>query len=107
MPRGLFGRSLLIVLLPLVLLEAVALQMFYGNHLSELSRRLAGGVAGEVGIHDRRDRPLPGDAHLIIQETDSHFQFSTVFLPGEVLRHLPPPDAPGPVDNDLARALVS
>jgi two-component system osmolarity sensor histidine kinase EnvZ len=107
LPRGLFGRSLLIVLLPLVLLEAVALQMFYGNHLSELSRRLAGGVAGEAGFMiDEIDR-YPATRTLIIQETDSHFQFSTVFLPGEVLRHLPPPDAPGPVDNDLARALVT
>ena len=105
LPRGLFGRSLLIVLLPLVLLEAVALQMFYGNHLSELSRRLAGGVAGEVGFMiDEIDRD-PATRTLIIQETDKHFQFNTVFVPQEVLRRLRSPDAPGPVDTDLAQAL--
>jgi two-component system osmolarity sensor histidine kinase EnvZ len=107
LPRGLFGRSLLIVLLPLVLLEAVALQIFYGNHLSELSRRLAGGVAGEVGFMiDEIDR-YPATRNLIIQETDQHFQFNSVFTPGEVLRLLPAPDAPGPVDNDLAAALAN
>jgi len=107
LPRGLFGRSLLIVVLPLVLLELVALQMFYGNHLSELSRRLAGGVAGEAGFMiDEIDRD-PETRGLIIQETDKHFGFLTVYLPGEMLRQLPPPDAPGPVDTDLAQALAT
>ena len=106
LPRGLFGRSLLIVLLPLVLLEAVALQMFYGNHLSELSRRLAGGVAGEAGFMIDEIIRYPATRSLIIQETNQHFQFNSVFLPNEVLRHLPSPDAPGPVDTDLARALA-
>jgi len=106
LPRGLFGRSLLIMLLPLVLLEAVALQMFYGNHLSELSRRLAGGVAGETGFMTDEILRYPATRSLIIQETNQHFQFDTVFLPNEVLRHLPAPDAPGPVDTDLARALA-
>ncbi|GGG35412.1 ATPase [Caldovatus sediminis] len=49
-PRGLLGRSLLIILLPLVILQAVALQVFYGSHLDVISRRLAAGVAGDVGI---------------------------------------------------------
>ncbi len=105
LPRGLLGRSLLIVLLPLVLLQAVALQIFYGSHLDELSRRLAGSVAGEVGFMiDEIDRD-PAARSLTIQESDKHFGFSTVFLRGQVLRHLPPPDAPGPVDNDLANGL--
>lgn len=62
LPRGLFGRSLLIVLIPMVLLQAVALQIFYGNHLSELSRRLAGGVAGEVGLMVIEIDRAPNDA---------------------------------------------
>ncbi len=106
LPRSLLGRSLLIVLVPLVLLQAVALQFFYGSHLNELSRRLAGGVAGEAGFMiDEIDR-APNTRGLVIQETDKHFQFNTVFLPGQVLRHLPRPDAPGPVDDDLARGLA-
>lgn len=107
LPRGLFGRSLLIVLLPLVLLEAVTLQIFYGNHLSELSRRLAGAVAGEVGFMiDEIDR-YPMTRSLIILETNQHFQFNTIFIQGAVLPHLGPPHAPGPVDTDLANALAT
>ena len=105
LPRSLLGRSLLIVLVPLVLLQAVALQIFYGSHLDELSRRLAGSVAGEVAFMiDEIDRD-PNTRHLTIQETDAHFGFKTVFLRGQLLQHLPPPDAPGPVDNDLEEGL--
>jgi len=106
LPRGLFGRSLLIVLLPMVLLQVVALEFFYGNHLNELSRRLAGGVAGEAGFMIDEIDHDPDTRARIIQETDQHFLFHTSFLKGEVLRHLPAPDAPGPVDTDLARELA-
>jgi two-component system, OmpR family, osmolarity sensor histidine kinase EnvZ len=106
LPRSLLGRSLLIVLIPLVLLQGVALQIFYGSHLNELSRRLADGVAGEVAFMiDEVDR-APQTRGLVIQETDKHFDFQTVFLRDQVLRHLSKPDAPGPVDTDLAYGLA-
>ena len=106
LPRSLLGRSLLIVLVPLVLLQAVALQIFYGSHLDELSRRLAGAAAGEVAlIIDEIDR-APMTRSLVLQEAKKHFEFDCLFLPGQTLRHLPPPDAPGPVDDDLAASLA-
>lgn len=106
LPRGLFGRSLLIVLVPMVVLQAVALQIFYGSHLDELSRRLAGAVASEIGFMIGQMERDPTRRVLVMQEADQHFTFQTVFLRGDVLWHLPPPDAPGPVDTDLARALA-
>ena len=48
LPRTLLGRTLLIILVPLVLLQAVALQIFYGSHLDIVSRRLTMAVAGEI-----------------------------------------------------------
>lgn len=106
LPRGLFGRSLLIVLVPMMVLQGVALQIFYGTHLDELSRRLAGAVAGEIGFMiDQIDRD-PTRRSLVLQEGDIHFTFGSVFLRNQTLRHLPPPDAPGPVDKDLAIALA-
>jgi two-component system osmolarity sensor histidine kinase EnvZ len=101
LPRSLLGRSLLIVLVPLVALQVVALQIFYGSHLDELSRRLADGVAGEISfIVDTQDEGG------LIGEADAHFGFSSQLLRGQVLRQLPPPDAPGPVDDDLASQLA-
>jgi two-component system osmolarity sensor histidine kinase EnvZ len=105
LPRSLFGRSLLIVLVPLVSLQAVALQIFYGSHLDELSRRLAGGVSGEVAfIIDEIER-APRTRGLVLQEARANFDFQPSFLPNQKLADLPPPDVPGPVDQDLARDL--
>ncbi len=106
LPRGLFGRSLLIVLVPMVVLQAVALQIFYGTHLDELSRRLAGAAAGEIGFMIDQIERDPTRRSLVMQEGDAHFTFQSTFLKDETLRRLPPPDAPGPVDTDLARALA-
>lgn len=106
LPRGLFGRSLLIVLVPMVVLQVVALQIFYGSHLNELSRRLAGAVAGDIGFMIDQMDQQPAQQDYVIQAADRHFSFHTVFLWEETLQHLPPPRAPGPVDTDLARALA-
>ena len=45
-----YKRQVLIILVPIIILQAVALQLFYGSHLDVISRRLAGGVAGEVAM---------------------------------------------------------
>jgi two-component system osmolarity sensor histidine kinase EnvZ len=106
LPRGLFGRSLLIVLIPLILLQVVALDIFYGSHLHELSRRLAEAVAGEVAFEiDAIDRE-PATRGLVFEEAAAHFGFSSHFLSNQILLHLPRPDAPGPVDQDLAASLT-
>ena len=38
MPRSLLGRSLLMILAPLVALQVVTFQMFYGSHVEIESR---------------------------------------------------------------------
>src|SRR5438105_12963481 len=49
LPRTMFGRSLLIVVVPLILLQAIATWVFYDRHWSAISWRLAAGVAGDIG----------------------------------------------------------
>ena len=55
MPTSLLGRTLLIMLVPLVLVQAIALQMFYGSHLGVVSRRLSSAIAGRDRLHRRVD----------------------------------------------------
>jgi two-component system osmolarity sensor histidine kinase EnvZ len=45
-----FGRSLLIVVMPLILLQAIATWVFYDRHWAAVSWRLSAGVAGDVGL---------------------------------------------------------
>lgn len=49
-PRTLFGRSLLVVVLPLVILQIVLSIIFYNRHWDTVTRWLASGVAGEVAL---------------------------------------------------------
>jgi len=105
LPRSLFGRTLLIVVLPLILLEGVALQIFYGSHLDTLSRRLAGSVAGEIAfVLDQADE-YPEARQQIFANAAYRFEFAFHFHPGRVLKPRRLPHAFGPVDTDLARAL--
>jgi len=50
MPKSLFGRSLLIVLLPLLILQAVLAYVFYERHWDTVTRWLAVGLAGEISL---------------------------------------------------------
>jgi two-component system, OmpR family, osmolarity sensor histidine kinase EnvZ len=50
LPRTMFGRSLLIVVTPLILLQAIATWIFYDRHWAAISWRLSTGVAGDVGL---------------------------------------------------------
>jgi two-component system, OmpR family, osmolarity sensor histidine kinase EnvZ len=50
LPRTMFGRSLLIFIVPLVVLQAIATWVFYDRHWAAISWRLAAGVAGDVAL---------------------------------------------------------
>ncbi|MSO77729.1 MAG: HAMP domain-containing protein [Alphaproteobacteria bacterium] len=50
LPRTLFGRALLIIVMPLILLQIVTTWIFYDRHWDVMSRRLSHGVAGDVAM---------------------------------------------------------
>jgi len=107
LPRSLLGRSLLIILLPLVLVQVVALQIFYGSHLELISRRFAGAVAGEIGftLDLLRRTPDPAERQWILDEARTEFEFAMRIRPGARLATTKSRNIPGPMDDDLAEAL--
>lgn len=50
LPRSLFGRSMLILLLPLVMAQMVATYIFFDRHWENLTGRLAYGVVGDIAL---------------------------------------------------------
>jgi two-component system, OmpR family, osmolarity sensor histidine kinase EnvZ len=50
MPQTLLGRSILIVILPVVLLQIFTVHMFFERHWSRMTSRLAFAVAGEINV---------------------------------------------------------
>ncbi|MDE2198643.1 MAG: HAMP domain-containing protein [Rhodospirillales bacterium] len=97
LPRSLLGRTLLIVLVPLVVVQAVALQVFYGSHLRIVSRRLSASIAGEVaGTIDLMDRfPGADNRSWILRRAWDRFELAMEVEPDTPL---PPGRNPAPFE---------
>jgi two-component system osmolarity sensor histidine kinase EnvZ len=108
MPRSLLGRTLLIMLVPLVLVQAIALQIFYGSHLGLVSRRLSGAIAGEIAYTvDLMQRfKDPADRDWALQLARNEFTLDINLLPGAKLEPVKRVNILGPEDDDLAAALT-
>ena len=52
LPKGLYARSLLIVIVPMVLLQGAVAYVFMQRHLDLVTHRLSAGVASDVGAID-------------------------------------------------------
>ena len=107
LPRTLLGRSLLIMLVPLVLVLAVALQIFYGSHLNIVSRRLASAVAGEIamiiGVMDRL--PRMEDRVWLLAQAREQFGLNIHLRADATLPDAVTQFVIGPMDDNLAAAL--
>ena len=49
LPHGLLGRSLLIIVTPLIVVQLVSTYIFYATHWDTVAKRLANAVAGDIG----------------------------------------------------------
>ena len=102
MPRGLLGRSLLIVLVPLVVVQAVALQVFYGTHMTIVSRRLSAAIAGEVALVIDGLARYPQDSARILAQVQERLELPMRVVPGM----LEPEHGRPPTLEILERSLV-
>ena len=108
MPRTLFGRSLLIVVLPTILLQILATYIFYERHWNNVARRLAQGVSGEIAsIISLTDR-FPGDEaqNSILAIAQSQMRLTATFEANTTL-HINPDhdDDYGFLEKHMAREL--
>jgi len=62
LPRGLLGRSLMILVTPLIVLQLVSAYVFYGTHWDLVTRRLALGLAGDIASVVDMMGAFPGEA---------------------------------------------
>jgi two-component system osmolarity sensor histidine kinase EnvZ len=70
MPKTLLGRSLLIIVMPLILLQLVSGVIFYETHWDTIALRLARSVAGDIGgvidlINDKPDAKSKSKVFMI------------------------------------------
>ncbi len=102
LPRSLLGRSLLIMLIPLIVVQGVALQIFYGTHLDIVSRRFASAIAGEIAstVEELQRFPGPADRGWALDSAWDHLELSMVFTPGQIL-----PNSDQPPGQEIAGGL--
>jgi two-component system osmolarity sensor histidine kinase EnvZ len=106
LPRTLFGRALLIIVTPVVLLQVVATWIFYDRHWDTMTHRLAHAVAGEIAmVVEQLDRDRdPEERRRTLEMAASHMDLIVTFEPG---RTLPAPRGPsrGLLEQTLSGAI--
>jgi two-component system osmolarity sensor histidine kinase EnvZ len=87
MPRGLFGRSLIIILAPMLILQAVVTAVFFDRHYRVVTATMTRGVANDVGYMVMLENKLPAGPERD-RERDTAaklFGYPAEFMPGERL----------------------
>ncbi len=87
-----------------MLVQAVALQMFYGSHLDIVSRRLSSAVAGEIAstLELIRRYPGPRNEDWILRMARDQYDIAMQIEPGAKLVPERRINVLGPMDDDLA-----
>lgn len=106
LPRTMFGRSLLIVVVPLILAQAIATWVFYDRHWAAVSWRLSAGVAGDIGllIEAMRLAGSPTETARLLESAAALTDIGFTWSPGAMLPPLTP-ESSSPPDDQLTQAM--
>ncbi|MBT3237793.1 MAG: HAMP domain-containing protein [Rhodospirillaceae bacterium] len=87
LPTSLLGRSLMIIVMPLILLQVIAGLIFYESHWDKVSLRLSRNVAGDIAGVINLMHMYPGDINRanIANLASVDFAMTTEFRNGEIL----------------------
>jgi two-component system osmolarity sensor histidine kinase EnvZ len=105
MPRGLYGRSLVIVIAPVVLLQSVVAYVFMERHWQLVTRRLSAAVTADISAMIDVYKSFPQDRDALVLQRIAQERLN---LDIDILRNadLPPP-GPRPFFSLLDQALSS
>ena len=103
MPKGLYARALLIIILPMVILQSVVAFVFMERHWNFVTQRLSAAVVQDIGalIEVYRGYPQDADQTQIRRIAQERLGLVVDFLP---LSEMPPP-GPKPFFSLLDQAL--
>ncbi len=103
MPKGLYGRSLLIVILPMLILQSVVAYVFMERHWRLVTGRLSEALTRDIAavIDVIETWPQDPDRRIIGSIAERDLGFTVTVLPGSTL----PPPMPKPFFSLLDSAL--
>lgn len=108
MPTGLYARSLIIIIAPVVLLQGVVAFVFMERHYELVTKRLATAVGQDLAalVDLRKASPGPATDANLVRIAREKLSLQVEFLPGQTL----PPERPRPffsiVDASLSREIA-
>jgi two-component system osmolarity sensor histidine kinase EnvZ len=108
LPRSLFGRWLVLLVAPVVVLQALLTYIFYERHWDAVTRRLGLSLAGEIAvvIATRENNPDPMVLADLVRLMDQSLEISIGFQPGaDFPANIPPPRRYSILDRMLVQAL--
>jgi two-component system osmolarity sensor histidine kinase EnvZ len=89
LPRGLFGRSLIIIVAPVVILQAIVSYVFFERDIDAATRRMSQDIAADVSfLIALEDRYPPGERAALRALASQRLRYDITFLPGQ---KIPPP----------------
>lgn len=105
LPKSFLGRSIMIIITPLILVQVVSTWVFYDRHWSTITRRLVDSVAGEIGlVIDARSQFEQQNANWLMDSAADMGLFFT-FKKAKILPNAPPVTGGGILDTRLANAM--
>ena len=107
LPRSLLGRSIMIIVTPVVLLQVVSAWVFYDSHWNTVTKRLAQSVAGDIAAAiQMMPRPITEDrTKRVFNIARDTMKISLTFKPGDILPNDPTIMRQNLVDRQLTDAL--
>ena len=107
LPTSLLGRSLLIIVLPVLVMQVAVTWAFFDMHWQTVTARLSDGLAGDIAwaAESYADDPTPRNLEVIAERVQRSMSLSIALQEGETLPSETRRGALGVVDRTLERAL--
>ncbi|MBB5746817.1 ATP-binding protein [Brevundimonas variabilis] len=108
LPTSLWGRSLLIIVIPVMVMQGAVTWAFFDMHWQTVTARLSEGLAGDVAwaVETYQDDPSEQNLAVIADRAERSVQLSIAFRPGYTLPAEQERGPVGVVDRTLEAALA-
>lgn len=109
LPTSLWGRSLLIIVLPVLVMQVAVTWAFFDMHWQTVTARLSEGLAGDIAWASEAyaDDPTPRNLVVIADRAQRSMSLSVDLREGDVLPDEPDRGPIGVVDRTLEKALTA
>ena len=105
-PKSLYGRTILIVVLPIFLMQTIVTWVFFDRHWEEVNARLAKGAAAELGhVTALYNDAAPAERAQVLTRASDELEIAAAFVPGAALPDRSRPARFDPFDRVLNREL--